>query len=85
MDYSPPSSSVHGILQARIPEWVAMVPLQGIFLIQGLNPHLVRLLHWQAGYLPQIPPGKPIFLSYIVRISIGRYATNGYLLALMLD
>ena len=24
MDYSPPGSSVHGILQARIPEWVAM-------------------------------------------------------------
>ena len=25
------------------------------------------------------------FFPYIVRISIGRYATNGYLLALMLD
>ena len=24
MDYSPPSSSIHGILQARILEWVAM-------------------------------------------------------------
>ena len=24
MDYSPPSPSVHGILQARILEWVAM-------------------------------------------------------------
>ena len=24
MDYTPPGSSVHGILQARIPEWVAM-------------------------------------------------------------
>ena len=24
MDYSPPSSSLHGILQARILEWVAM-------------------------------------------------------------
>ena len=24
MDYSPPSSSVHGILQARILEWVAI-------------------------------------------------------------
>ena len=24
MDYSPSSSSVHGILQARIPEWVAI-------------------------------------------------------------
>ena len=26
MDYSPPGSSVHGILQARILEWVAMSP-----------------------------------------------------------
>ena len=24
MDYSPPGSSVHGILQARIREWVAI-------------------------------------------------------------
>jgi len=25
MDYSPPGSSVHGILQARILEWVAIL------------------------------------------------------------
>ena len=31
--------------------------LQGIFLTQGLNPHL---LHWQEGPLPLAPPGKPI-------------------------
>ena len=29
-------------------------PLQGIFLTQGLNPHLFCLLHWQAGSLPQV-------------------------------
>ena len=29
MDYSPPGSSVHGILQARIPEWVAMPSSRG--------------------------------------------------------
>ena len=33
--------------------------LQGIFLTQGLNVHLLRLLHWQAGSLPLVPPGKP--------------------------
>ena len=38
MDCSPPGSSVHGVLQARI-------------LIQGSNPHLLCLLHWQAGSL----------------------------------
>ena len=25
---------------------------------QGLSPHLLGLLHWQAGSLP-VPPGKP--------------------------
>ena len=34
VDYSPPDSSVHGILQARILEWVAMAPLQEIFTSQ---------------------------------------------------
>ena len=29
MDYSPPGSSVHGILQARIPEWVAIFSSKG--------------------------------------------------------
>ena len=33
--------------------------LQGIFLTQGLNPHLFRLLHLQASSLPPAPPGKP--------------------------
>ena len=28
-------------------------------LTQGLNPHLLCLLHWQAGSLPLVPPGKP--------------------------
>ena len=36
------------------------VLLQGIFLPQGPNPHLLRLLHWQAGSLPLAPPGKPM-------------------------
>ena len=35
--------------------------LQGIFLTQALNPHL---LHWQADSLPLEPPGKPLrFIS----------------------
>ena len=29
MDYSPPGSSVHGVLQARILEWVAMPSSRG--------------------------------------------------------
>ena len=33
--------------------------LQGIFLTQELNPHLLRLLHWQVGSPPLAPPEKP--------------------------
>ena len=33
--------------------------LQGIFLIQGWNPRLLCLLHWQQGSLPLTPPGEP--------------------------
>ena len=52
------------ILQARILEWVTMPSLQGIFPIQGSNPHLSHLLHWQAGSLPPAPHGKP-HIDYI--------------------
>jgi len=30
---------------------------QGIFLTQGLNPHLLHLLHWQVDSLPLVSPG----------------------------
>ena len=33
--------------------------LQGIFLTQESNPHLLCLLHWQVGSLPPELPGKP--------------------------
>ena len=32
---------------------------QGIFLTQGSNPTLLRLLRWQVDSLPLVPPGKP--------------------------
>ena len=35
------------------------VLLQGIFPTQGLNSRLLRLLHWRAGFLPLVTPGKP--------------------------
>ena len=43
MDCGPPGSSVHGISQARILEWVA------IFFSRASNQHL---LHWQSSSLP---------------------------------
>ena len=54
MDCSPPGSSVRGILQARILEWVAVPSFRG-FLTQGSNPHL---LHCWWILLPAEPPEK---------------------------
>ena len=54
-DCSLPGSSVHGILQARILEWVAMPSSRGIFPTQGLNPG--PSMH--ADSLPSEPLGKP--------------------------
>ena len=42
MDCSLPGSSVHGILQARILEWIAIPFFKGIFPTQGSN---LDLLH----------------------------------------
>ena len=56
MDCSPPGSSVHGILQVRILEWVASPSSRGSSPPQGANPWLVCLLHWQAGSVPLAPP-----------------------------
>ena len=62
MDYSPPGSSVHGILQAKILQWVAILFSEGIFLTLGLNLHLLR---WQADSLSSELPGKPISLRLL--------------------
>ena len=42
MDCSLPGSSVHGILQARVLEWVAISNSKGIFLNQGSNSGLLH-------------------------------------------
>ena len=57
MDCSPPGSSVHEILQARILEGVAIPSSRG-----SPQPrewiHVSRRQHWQVGSLPLAPPGK---------------------------
>ena len=35
-------------------------PLQGISPTQGPNLRLLRLLHWQVGSLPLVPPGMDV-------------------------
>ena len=59
MDCSPPHSSVHGISQARILEWIA------IFFFRDLsNPRIEPMsLHLQVNFLPLSYQGSP--LNYI--------------------
>ena len=55
MDCSPWGSSIHGILQARILEWVA-IPFPRDLPDLGIKPRSPAL---QADSLPPEPPGKP--------------------------
>ena len=55
---APPGTSVHGILQARILEWVAI----SSFRESSWPRDRIRvscLLHWQAGSLPLASPRNP--------------------------
>ena len=58
MDCSLPGSSVHGIFQARILEWVAMPSSRGSSRPRDWT-HVLCLLHSKVGSLPLVPPGKP--------------------------
>ena len=56
VDCSPPGSSVHGILQARILEWVAISFSRGPSQNPGIKPRSPTL---QADALTSAPLGKP--------------------------
>jgi len=61
MDYRRPGSSVHGILQAGILEWVAIPFTRGVFN-PGIEPGSPAL---QTDSLPAELPGKPI-IAYML-------------------
>ena len=58
MDCSPPGSSVHGILQARILEWVANPFSRGSPRPRDWTSSLAL----QVNSLPYEPPGKPYYI-----------------------
>ena len=95
MDCCPLGSSVHGILQARILECVhwSHALLQGNFPTQGLNLSILCLLHWQAGSLLLVPPGKqssasgsclPLFLLLFTIVFLSGSTTPSFSLRLSL-
>ena len=59
MDGNPPGSSVHGILQARILEWVD-IPFSRDLPDAGIKPGSLAL---QADSLPSEPQGSPYLLG----------------------
>ena len=68
-DCCPPSSAVHGIFQVRIPEWLAIFLLQGMFPNQGSNPFLVSPL-LAGGFFTTAPPGNPKVLKLLLSPSV---------------
>ena len=69
MDYSLPGSCVHGILQARILEWV----LYGIFPAQGSNPDLLhcRLILYLLSHQGS-PNYNPVYVFVHYWILLGK-------------
>ena len=57
LDCSPPGSSVHGTLQARILEWVATTSSRGSFQPRDQTPPAGPTL--QADFLPLSHQGSP--------------------------
>ena len=78
MDCSPPGSSVHGILQARILEWVA------ISFSRGSSPpsHQPRILHWKADSLLLSHLGSPHRLLPFLQLKTELNSPQKYLTAL---
>ena len=54
MDHSPPVSSIHGILQAGVLEWVAFSFSRGYSQPRD-QTFVSHLLHYQMGSLPLVP------------------------------
>ena len=80
--WTPPGSSVHGILQSRILEWKKKkkeywsglpCPPPGDLPHPGIEPASLCLLHWQAGFLPLGQPGKPMYICIRVCIYTHMY------------
>ena len=73
MACSLPGSSIHGIFQEEY--WSGLsFPPPGHIPTQGLNLHLLHLLHWQAGST------SPIFtLSSTLNTAIGTYPGSRFL------
>ena len=67
MDCGPPGSSVHGIFQARILDWVSFpspedIPDPGINYASPVGPALA------GRFFTTVPPGKPLNAMSLVQL-----------------
>ena len=58
--------------------------LQGILPTQGSNPHLLSLLHWQAGSLPADQPGKSHLFHRDADVPVSNCSHSSFLPSLVL-
>ena len=65
LDCSLPGSSVHGILPAKILEWVP-IPSPGDLPDPGIKPRSLMSPALVGGSLPLVPPGKSKFIFRII-------------------
>ena len=69
MDFSLLGSSVHGILQARILEWVAIASSMGSSQPRDRNHvYYISCFDLQMGYLLLVTPGKPLLAVHFIFI-----------------
>ena len=73
MDCNPSGSSVHGSLQARILEWVA-IPSPGDLPQPGIE---ARSPATQVDSLPSEPPGKTFNLNYLLKSPLSKHSHIG--------
>ena len=65
MDCSPPGSSVHGILSARLLEWVARYSSRG----SSWPRDLIWVSYTEGGLSTTVPPGKPHYSIHTQRLA----------------
>ncbi|XDA80054.1 hypothetical protein R6Z07F_010046 [Ovis aries] len=67
-DCSLPGSSVHGIFQARILEWVAMPSSRESSQPRDQTHVSYVYLHWPVGSLPLVLPEKPLCIIFSLKV-----------------
>ena len=78
MDFSLPGSSVHGVFQARILEWIAVSSSRESPPAQGLNSNLLYLLHRKQILYLLSHQGSPHIIYYMMYECLYIYKLRSY-------